>query len=256
LMAHPDLWIFVKVLFALFTLQTNTTSCMMIMPVRKCPNVNLHTTVFPLKHRPMHTSRALGGIIASKNFFVRRAIVPKVIAIILGQVILPISIRWTARQTSPNLALGNWIRYPISSREPPLIPEYYAACHFSETMPNVVDTDPIQRMFSHAATMSSKKKAQKLTAYEADPITVDDCLRSKNWETPKAGNSWKDAILNEIGNLMKFKVFDVISWQDVPTGERVWQVVVNFLTKRTKDSTPERECIDNANAVFVLGGII
>jgi hypothetical protein len=55
---------------------------------------------------------------------------------------------------------------------------------------------------------------------------------------------------------MKFKVFDVISWQDVPTGERVWQVVVNFLTKRTKDSTPERECIDNANAVFVLGGII
>ena len=50
---------------------------MMIMTVRKCPNVNLHTEVFPLKHRPMHTSRALGGIIASKK--VRRAIVPKVI---------------------------------------------------------------------------------------------------------------------------------------------------------------------------------
>ena len=72
-------------------------------------------------------------------------------------------------------------------------------------MPNVVDTDNlIQGMLSHAAMMSSQKKAQKLSAYEADPITVDDCLRSKNWETPRAGNSWKDAILNEIGNLMKF----------------------------------------------------
>jgi hypothetical protein len=112
-------------------------------------------------------------------------------------------------------------------------------------MPNVVDTDnPIQGMLSHVAMMSSKKKALKLSSYEADPITVDDCLRSKNWETPKVGNSWKDAILNEIGILMKFKVFDVISWQDVPTGERVWQIVVNFLTKRTKDSTPERDCID------------
>jgi hypothetical protein len=58
--------------------------------------------------------------------------------------------------------------------------------------------------------MSSRKKAQKLSTDEADPITVYDCLNSKKWETPKAGNSWKDAILNEIGNLMKFKVFDVI----------------------------------------------
>jgi hypothetical protein len=109
-------------------------------------------------------------------------------------------------------------------------------------------------MLSHEALMSSKKKAQKLSAYEADPITVDDCLRSENWETPKAGNSWKEAILNEIGNLMKFKVFDVISWQDVPTGERVWQIVVNFLTKRTKDSTPERECIDKRKCRVCFGG--
>ena len=29
---------------------------------------------------------------------------------------------------------------------------------------------------------------------------------------------------------MKFKVFEVIGWQDVPTGERVWQIVVNFMT--------------------------
>ena len=74
-------------------------------------------------------------------------------------------------------------KYLFPSREPPLIPEYYAACHFPETMPNVVDTDNlIQGMLSHAAMMSSKKKAQKLSASEADPTTVDDCLRSKNWE--------------------------------------------------------------------------
>jgi transposase InsO family protein len=68
------------------------------------------------------------------------------------------------------------MKYP--SREPPVIPEYYAACHFPETMPDVVDTNnPIQGMLSHAAMMSSRKKAQRLSAYEADPITVDDCIK-------------------------------------------------------------------------------
>ena len=143
--------------------------------------------------------------------------------------------------------------YP--SKEPPLIPEYYAASYFSEFMPNVVDIDsPIQGMLSHAAMMSSKKKVQKRSAYEPDPITVDDCVKSNNWDSPKAGNSWKDAILNEIGNFMKFKVFDVIAWENVPTGERVWQIVVTFLTKRTKDSTPEQECIDKRKCRICFGG--
>jgi hypothetical protein len=43
----------------------------------------------------------------------------------------------------------------------------------------------------------------------------------KNWETPEAGNSWKEAILNEIGNLLNFKVFDVVTWEDVSSTERV-----------------------------------
>jgi hypothetical protein len=145
------------------------------------------------------------------------------------------------------------MKYP--SREPPPIPEYYAACHFPETMPDVVNiADPIQGMLSHAAMMSSKKKAQRLSAYEADPISVDECIKSTNWETPEAGNSWKEAILNEIGNLLNFKVFDVIAWQDVPSTERVWQIVVNFLTKRTKDSTPELERIDKRKCRVCFGG--
>lgn len=141
------------------------------------------------------------------------------------------------------------------SRIPPIIPEYYAASHFPEIMPDVVDiNNPIQGMLSHAAMMSARKKSQKLSAYDPDPITVEDCVKSKNWETPEAGNSWKHAILNEIGNLMKFKVFDVIAWEDVPTSERVWQIVVNFLTKRTKDSTPEQECIDKRKCRICFGG--
>jgi hypothetical protein len=122
-------------------------------------------------------------------------------------------------------------------------------------MSDVVNTaDPIQGMLSHAAMMSSRKKTQKLIVYESDPTTVDDCIKSKNWETPEAGNSLKEAILNEIGNLLNFEVFDVIAWEDVSSTESVWQIVVNFLTKSTKDITPERECIDKRKCRVCLGG--
>jgi len=72
-------------------------------------------------------------------------------------------------------------KYIFPSKLPPFIPEYYAACHFPETMPDVVETDnPIQGMLSHAVMMDSRKKIQKLSAYETDSITVEDCIRSKN----------------------------------------------------------------------------
>ncbi len=53
---------------------------------------------------------------------------------------------------------------------------------------------------------------------------------------------------------LNFKVFDVVAWEDVPSTERVWQIVVNFLTKRTKESTPERECIDKRKCRVCFGG--
>ncbi len=134
-----------------------------------------------------------------------------------------------------------------------MIPEYYAACHFPETMPDVVNTaDPIQGMLSHAAMMSSGRRLKDLVLMRQ--ITEDDCIKSTNWKTPEAGNSWKEAILNEIGNLLNLKVFDVVAWEDVPSTEHVWQIVVNFLTKRTKDSTPERECIDKRKCRVCFGG--
>ncbi len=70
----------------------------------------------------------------------------------------------------------------------------------------------------------------------------------------QTGNSWKEVILNEIGNLLNFKVFDVVVWEHVSSTERLWQIVVNFLTKHTKESTPELECIDKRKCRVCFGG--
>jgi hypothetical protein len=165
-----------NVLFALLPLQTNTTSCMMIMTVRRCPNVNLHTIAFPLNHRPTHIARLGGDYCVKERTSCNCA---------EGHCYHPWSSNtpnFNPLDSKANIAkhISGIRKVDTSeginlfpSREPPLIPEYYAACHSPETMPNVVDTDnPIQGMLSNAAMMSSKKKAKKLSAYEADPITV------------------------------------------------------------------------------------
>lgn len=36
-----------------------------------------------------------------------------------------------------------------------------------------------------------ERKAQRVSAYEADPITLNDCVKSKNYEPPEEGNSRK-----------------------------------------------------------------
>ena len=69
-------------------------------------------------------------------------------------------------------ASGSRLQWP-ASKNPPTIPEYYAASHFPESMPDVVDTNnPIQGMLSHAAMMSARRKAQKLSAYDPDPKRI------------------------------------------------------------------------------------
>jgi hypothetical protein len=118
----------------------------------------------------MHTSRAFGGIIASKKertscncaeghcYHPWSSDTPHFnpldsktnIANLAFQSIRKLDTsEGTAdprRHETPNL---DWslmspvigCKYLFPSRELPLIPEYYAACHFPETMPNVVDTD-------------------------------------------------------------------------------------------------------------------
>ena len=59
--------------------------------------------------------------------------------------------------------------------------------------------------------MSKRAKVNaKLSAYDPDPMSLDACKKSDNWEYPKQGNSWKQAIMNEIDNSRKFDVFKII----------------------------------------------
>ena len=60
--------------------------------------------------------------------------------------------------------------------------------------------------------------------------------------------------MNEIGNLRKYNVFDIIKLEDIPSGAQIFQIIINFLTKRTRDSTPERECIDKRKCRVYFGG--
>ena len=123
-------------------------------------------------------------------------------------------------------------------------------------MPNAVDlSDHIQGMTSHAAMMSRRAKVNaKLSAYDPDPLSLDACKKSENWDAPKQGNSWRQAIMNEIDNLKKFDVFKVVSLSSVPSGTKIFSIVTGYLTKRTKASTPEKEDVEKRKCRMCLGG--
>jgi len=123
-------------------------------------------------------------------------------------------------------------------------------------MPNAVDlSDEIQGMMSHAAMMSKRAKVNaKLSAYDPDPMSLDACKKSVNWEYPRQENSWKQAIMNEIENLKKFDVFKIIPLSSVPSGAKIFSIVTGYLTKRTKASTPKHEENDKRKCRMCLGG--
>jgi len=91
------------------------------------------------------------------------------------------------------------MRKTPSSIAPPDV-DFYAAISSSQPMPNAVDpSDEIQGMISHAAMMSKRAKVNaKLSAHDPDPMSLDACKKSVNWEYPRQGNSWKQAIMNKI----------------------------------------------------------
>ena len=49
-------------------------------------------------------------------------------------------------------------------------------------------------------------------------------------------------------------MLDVVKLEDVPTGAQIFQIIINFLTKRTRESTPECECIDKRKCRICFGG--
>jgi len=79
-------------------------------------------------------------------------------------------------------------------------------------MPNTVDlSDEIQGIISHAVMMSKRAKVnENLSAYHPDPMSLNACKKSDNWEYPKHGNSWKQATMNQIDDLTKFDVFEEV----------------------------------------------
>jgi len=137
------------------------------------------------------------------------------------------------------------MRKTPSSIAPPDV-DFYAAIISSHLMPNAVDlSDEIQGMISHTAMMSKRAKVNaKLSAYDPDPMSLDACKKSVAWEYPRQGNSWKQAIMNEIDDLKKFDVFKIIPLSSVPSGTKIFSIVTGNLTKRTKASTPEHEEVD------------
>jgi len=100
-------------------------------------------------------------------------------------------------------------------------------------------------MLSWFAMTANKKKNVKMSAYPPHPLNIPECQSSDNWSNPTQGNSWYDAIMSEIGNLRKFNVFEVIPISSLPSGKRLFSIVISFVTKRTKDSTPEKEVMDH-----------
>ena len=85
-------------------------------------------------------------------------------------------------------------------------------------------------------------------------MSLDACKKSDKWEYPKQGNSWKQAIMNEVDNLKKFDVFKIIPLSSVPSGTKIFSIVTRYLTKRTKASTSEHEEVDKRKCRMCLGG--
>jgi len=60
--------------------------------------------------------------------------------------------------------------------------------------------------------------------------------------------------MSEIANLLKSKVFNIISLSDLPFGSKIFPIISTFLTKRTKESNPEQEELEKRKAWICLGG--
>jgi hypothetical protein len=81
-------------------------------------------------------------------------------------------------------------------------------------------------------------------------------MRSPNWQQSSNGeNTWWQAILTEIANFKNNNVYTIVPKRTVTErGHTIFPTLINFLTKRTKESTPEREMIDKRKCRIVFAG--
>ena len=95
----------------------------------------------------------------------------------------------------------------------------------------------------------------KLSAYPRDPTSIHACEQSEHRQQPVAqGNSWYESILSEVGNLVKYDVITKVPRSQVPLGHKIFPTIINFLTKRQRESTPEAEVVDKRKTRICFGG--
>lgn len=133
--------------------------------------------------------------------------------------------------------------------------DYFAAKAFGEHMTEVEINESLsqfnmdQSLQAHVA-----KNTGKRSAYSPDPKSISECKRSVNWQQPlEQGNSWHESILTEVGNFVKYGVYTIVDASQAE-GFEIFPTLINFLTKRTKDSTPEEERIDKRKTRICFGG--
>jgi transposase InsO family protein len=133
--------------------------------------------------------------------------------------------------------------------------DYYAIMAFGDRMTQVdVQTQECRQNTENSIRAhASRRNSNKKSAYPTDPQSITGCQRSENWEKPEQGNSWKESILTEVNNLIKYGVYIVVDASEA-TNKKIFPSLINFLTKRTKDSTPENEKVDKRKTRICFGG--
>ena len=137
--------------------------------------------------------------------------------------------------------------------------DWMSLLYFGEHLTQVQDFDGTQMPDIDVGLIiaqASRLKHSKPSAYDPDPHSIATCVSSPNWRTSNQGeNTWWDAILNEIANFKKNKVYTIVSKRIAQDGQhQIFPTLINFLTKRTKHSTPEHEMIDKRKCRIVFAG--
>ena len=104
------------------------------------------------------------------------------------------------------------------------------------------------------ASAARTRKGGNLSAYPADPQSILQCTKSPDWTSAEQGNTWQESVLSEWGNFKRFDVVESVSQKDVPDTHDILPTIINFLTKRKKDSTPALPVIDKRKTRICLGG--
>ena len=90
----------------------------------------------------------------------------------------------------------------------------------------------------------------KLSAYDPDPMSLDANKKSDSWEYPQQGNSWKQAIMNEIENLKKFDLFKIIPL--FLQERRFSRLLQDILPKERRQALPNTKKLTNGSAGCAL----